>query len=94
METDDVVSPFEEDASSEPGQSGTDPREFVGGLAARIAEEQARLKTVLASGEVEPVGSRADLGTKLDDLQFEVAELREMLQSLRTSLDLLDAEDE
>ncbi|MDP2182697.1 MAG: hypothetical protein Q8K99_09035 [Actinomycetota bacterium] len=75
------------------GETNADTQAFVDGLASRIAKEKERLEASLASGEVEPVGGRADLGAKLDDLQFEVSELRGMLESMRASLDSLTDSD-
>lgn len=70
------------------------PEAFVDGLSAMIAEEKERLKAALASGEVEPPGSKADVGSKLDDLLFEVGELRGRLESMQTTLDSILAEDD
>lgn len=72
---------------------GEDAKEIVDRLAATIAAEKTRLTASLASGEVAPVGSRADLGTTLDDLQSEVSELRRALASMRESLDGLNEDD-
>jgi len=65
------------------------PEAFVDGLSAMIAEEKERLKASLVSGDVEPPGSRADVSGKLDDLNFEVSELRGRLESMQAALDSL-----
>jgi hypothetical protein len=62
---------------------------FVDGLAAAIAEEKERLKAALAEGGVEPAGDRAELLSKMDDLSFEVGEMRGRLESLQASIDAL-----
>jgi len=71
------------------GAMGEGASAFVDGLSAMIAEEKERLKAELASGAVETPGSRADLATKLDELRFEVSELRGRLESMQASLDAL-----
>ena len=74
---------------------GEGPDAFVDGLAAMIAEEKDRLKKSLESGEVEPPGKSAEVSDKLDDLSFEVGELRGRLESLQSSLDtLIDQRDD
>jgi len=71
-------------------QAGADA--FVDGLSALVAEEKERLKAALAAGEVEPPGSKADLESKLDELLFEVSELRGRLESMQATLDAVLAE--
>jgi len=72
-----------------PGDMESGPEAFVDGLSALIAEEKERLKAELASGSVEAPGNRADLAAKLDELTFEVSELRGRLESMQASLDAL-----
>ncbi len=72
-----------------PGEMGSGPEAFVDGLSAMIAEEKERLKAELAAGEVSAPGSRADVVESLDELRFEVAELRGRIESLQASLDAL-----
>ncbi|HET6497682.1 MAG TPA: hypothetical protein VFH17_01310 [Coriobacteriia bacterium] len=74
-----------------PGAMEAGPEAFVDGLSAMISEEKERLKAALAAGDVEPLGSRSDLASKLDDLLFEVGELRGRLESMQVSLDALHA---
>lgn len=71
------------------------PEAFVDGLSAMIAERKEQLKQELASGTVEAPGSRADVSHNIDDLRFEVQELRGRLESMQNSLDaLLDRTDD
>jgi hypothetical protein len=77
----------------EPGAMTGDSEAFVDGLAAIIQERKEQLKAELASGEREGVRS-GDLGENLDELRFEVAELRGRLESLQTSLDAMLAQDD
>ncbi|MBE0417395.1 MAG: hypothetical protein IBX63_06495 [Coriobacteriia bacterium] len=79
-------------AGQETGSMGAGPEAFVDGLSAMVAEEKERLKASLAAGEVEPAGSKAGLESKLDDLLFEVGELRGRLESMQTTLDAVLAE--
>lgn len=72
-----------------PGAMGEGPDAFVDGLSAIIAERKERLKASLASGETETPGSMADVSGRLDELRFEVGELRGRIESLQTSLDAL-----
>ncbi len=74
------------------GEMGSGPEAFVDGLSAMIAEEKERLKAELAAGHSEAPGSRADVSAKLDDLTFEVSELRGRLESMQASLDALNAD--
>jgi hypothetical protein len=73
----------------ETGEMANGPEAFVDGLSAAIAERKEQLKVELASGASEPAGARADVGGHLDDLRFEVAELRGRLESMQASLDAL-----
>ena len=76
-----------------PGHMSEGPEAFVDGLSAMIAEEKDRLKEALASGEAETPGSTADVSTRLDELRFEVSELRGLVESLQASLDALARRD-
>ncbi len=76
-----------------PGEMGEGAEAFVDGLSAMIAEEKERLKASLAEGSPDEPGSRADVATRLDDLLFEVRELRGRLESMQGSLDALLAEE-
>lgn len=68
---------------------GEGPEAFVDGLSAMIAERKERLKAELASGAAEAPGSRADVAGKLDDLTYEVSELRGRLESMQATLDAI-----
>ena len=76
-------------SSYEPGAMGSGPEAFVDGLAAAIAERKGQLKSDLARGEAEPGRGRSEVSGHLDDLRFEVAELRGRLESMQASLDTL-----
>ena len=73
----------------DPGEMEQGPEAFVDGLAAAIAEEKERLKAQLASGTAEAPGSKADVAGKLDELSFEVGELRGRIESLQATMDAL-----
>jgi len=77
----------ERGASQETGGMEAGPEAFVDGLSAMIAEEKERLKAELASGDVTPPGSLADVSGHLEELRFEVSELRGRLESMQASLD-------
>ncbi len=78
----------------QPGAMQAGPEAFVDGLSAMVAEEKERLKAALAAGDMEPPGSKADLESKLDDLLFEVSELRGRLESMQATLDATLAADD
>jgi len=67
----------------------TGPEAFVDGLSAIIAEEKDRLKDELASGGPGPDGRIASEGDKIDELRFEVAELRGRIESMSATLDMI-----
>ncbi len=77
-----------------PGTMSEGPDAFVDGLSAMIAEEKERLKASLASGEVEAPGSMASVSEHLDELRFEISELRGRIESLQASLDALARRDD
>ena len=81
-------------ADQETGSMQAGPEAFVDGLSAMVAEEKERLKASLAAGQLEAPGSKADVESKLDDLLFEVSELRGRLESMQTTLDAVLAEDD
>jgi NAD(P)-dependent dehydrogenase (short-subunit alcohol dehydrogenase family) len=76
-------------AEGEPGEMGQGPEAFVDGLSAMIAERKEQLKAELAAGGAEIGGSKADVSANMDELRFEVAEMRGRLESLQSSLDAL-----
>ena len=79
--------------TQEPGEMGEGAEAFVDGLSAMIAEEKERLKASLAEGSLDAPGSKGDVASKLDDLLFEVSELRGRLDSMQGSLDAILAEE-
>lgn len=79
----------ERGAAQSPGEMGSGSRAFVDGLSAMVADEKERLKAELAAGELSSPGSAADLGEKLDELRFEVSEMRGRLESMQTALDAI-----
>lgn len=69
------------------GEMSGGPDTFVDGLAAMIADAKERLKAELASEETAAPVSTADISESLEELRFEVAELRGRIESLQASLD-------
>lgn len=77
------------DSGGPEGMSGG-PDAFVDGLAAMVAEEKERLKQALearARGEEAPVERHSD--PALDEVRFEVAELRGRLDNIESLLETL-----
>lgn len=70
------------------GMSGG-PDAFTDGFMAMVAEEKARLKEQIASGKAGEAASPRD--ERLDEIRFEVAELRGAMDQMRTALDALTA---
>lgn len=60
---------------------------FVDGLSAMIAVEKDRLKAELAAGDVAVPGTLADVSANLEELRFEIAQMRGRLESMQTTLD-------
>jgi hypothetical protein len=75
--------------SQETGEMGQGPEAFVDGLSAAIAERKEQLKAELAAGGRDADGSKGDVSEHLDELRFEVSELRGRLESMQSSLDAL-----
>ena len=75
--------------AGEMAESG--PEAFVDGLSAMIAEETERLKAALAEGDVEGGVTKAEVAERLDELAFEVGELRGRIETLQASIDALGA---
>jgi hypothetical protein len=66
-------------------ESGTaDP---IDGLAALVASEKDRLREALESGDLTAVS--ADNSQALDEMRFEIGELRGRLESMETTLDAI-----
>jgi len=70
------------------GMSGG-PDAFTDGFMAMVAEEKARLKQQIASGHAAEVTDPGD--EKLDEIRFEVAELRGRMDQVQTTLDTIAA---
>lgn len=62
---------------------------FTDGFMAMVAEEKVRLKMQLASGHAEEAASPRD--ERLEEIGFEVAELRGRLDQMQTTLDAIAA---
>ena len=71
------------------GEMGASSDAFVDGLSAAVAERVEQLKAELVAGGAESAGPQVDVAAHLDELRFEVAELRGRLESMQTSLDTL-----
>lgn len=66
------------------------PDAFVDGLAAMVAEEKERLKATLAArARGEAVEAEAPSDPALDEVRFEVAELRGRLDNIESLLETL-----
>ncbi len=70
------------------GMSGG-PDAFTDGFMAMVAEEKARLKAQIASGHGDEIAEQGD--EHIDELKFEVAELRGRLDQMQTTLDAIAA---
>ena len=79
----------ERGSSVTPEAMKTGPEAFVDGLSAIIAEEKDRLKNELAAGGSDSDGRTASEGDKIDELRFEVAELKGRIESMSATLDMI-----
>ena len=70
------------------GMSGG-PDAFTDGFMAMVAEEKERLKAQIASGDAGKLADAQD--EHLDELRFEVGELRGRLDQMQTTLDAIAA---
>jgi len=70
------------------GMSGG-PDAFTDGFMAMVSEEKARLKEQIASGHAGEIADQGD--ERLDEVKFEVAELRGRLDQMQTTLDAIAA---
>jgi hypothetical protein len=75
-------------AAQEPGGMDAGSEAFVDGLSALIADRKELLKAELAAGP-QTGDSRIDIAEHLDELRFEVAELRGRFESMQASLDAI-----
>jgi hypothetical protein len=70
------------------GMSGG-PDAFTDGFMAMVAEERSRLKEQIASGKADEVASPQD--ERLEEIRFEVAELRGRMDQMQATLDAIAA---
>jgi len=70
-----------------PGGMAGGPDAFMDGLAALVEEEKERLKREIAVGRED--ASRLAAGATLDDVRFEIAEVRGRLDAIEARLDAL-----
>lgn len=70
------------------GMSGG-PDAFTDGFMAMVADEKARLKAQIATGDVGPSSDAGD--ERFDEVKFEVSELRGRLDQMQTTLDAIAA---
>jgi hypothetical protein len=75
-------------AAAGEGMSGG-PDAFTDGFMAMVAEEKARLKEQIASGDTAEATSPGD--ERLDEVRFEVSELRGRLDQMQATLDAIAA---
>jgi hypothetical protein len=75
--------------SQESGGMDSGPEAFVDGLSAIIAERKDQLKTELAEEAAGAGTSRAGVSERLDELRFEVGELRGRFESMQATLDAI-----
>jgi hypothetical protein len=75
-----------------PGSMSDGPEAFVHGLAALVDEEKERLKQSIAGDQhSEPAEPSSKLEGRLEELAFELRELRGCMESLQASVDSLIA---
>jgi hypothetical protein len=79
----------ERGASQSPGTMSGGPDAFVDGLSAMVAQEKERLKAALATGESPSAGEESSVGERMEELRFEVAELRGRIESMQATLDAI-----
>jgi hypothetical protein len=75
--------------AQEPGDMDSGSEAFVDGLSALIAERKEQVKAELAAGAEGGGPETAPVGERLDELRFEVAELRGRFESLQATLDAI-----
>ena len=75
--------------TQEPGDMDAGPEAFVDGLSAIIAQRKEQLKAELAAGSEGGGPDGATLSERLDEVRFEVAELRGRFESMQATLDAI-----
>jgi hypothetical protein len=82
--------------AQESGNMDSGPEAFVDGLSAIIAERKELLKAELAAqaagGRAGGGAEHASVGERVDELRFEVAELRGRFESMQATLDAILAQ--
>jgi hypothetical protein len=84
-----MVQSVERGRSAAAGGMSGGPDAFTDGFMAMVAEEKARLRQQLASGSAVETASPAD--ECLDEVRFEVGELRGRLDQMQATLDAIAA---
>ena len=72
-----------------PGDMSSGPEAFVDGLSAIIAQRKEALKAELAVDAAGEPSERASVADRLDELRFEVSELRGRFESMQATLDAI-----
>jgi hypothetical protein len=75
--------------TQEPGDMDSGPEAFVYGLSSIIAQRKERLKAELAADAEDGGSDRAGVGERIDELRFEVSELRGRFESMQATLDAI-----
>ena len=75
--------------AQQPGDMDSGPEAFVDGLSAIVAQRKEQLKARLAEGTDGDAPARAAVGEHIDELRFEVAELRGRFESMQATLDAI-----
>ena len=75
--------------AQEPGDMSSGPEAFVDGLSAIIAERKELLKAELAASGAGADADSASVGDQLEELRFEVAEIRGRFESMQATLDAI-----
>ena len=75
--------------AQESGDMESGPEAFVDGLSAIIAERKELLKVELAKSAEDGDTTHLGVGERLDELRFEVGELRGRFESMQATLDAI-----
>lgn len=75
--------------AQEPSDMDSGPEAFVDGLSAIVAQRKEQLRAELAQGANGDPSTRAAVGEHIDELRFEVAELRGRFESMQATLDAI-----
>lgn len=89
-QADDLMVQSVERGNAGPGEGmAGGPDAFTDGFMAMVAAEKERLKARIASGETGPAPGPTDQA--LDEIRFEVSEVRGRLDQMQTALDSIEA---